>query len=207
MTNQVDKKLYFQGENLLLKHLHRGPQGQSPKSPAGSPKGTPIGTPAGTPAGSPALETLTFFRIGLTSPSQSLDYDPSWKASYRYVEQFFLRVQRQEDAPIPSPSLQVEHLSPEGFLQGDTQSAYNILVADWEGELQEEGVSPSPSKTILALPESVLIFIVGEYSDGHRIKLGEMTQGKIDSQIYRRLQREMVEMLLNPGWEEVIWIF
>lgn len=194
MTNQVDKKLYFQGENLLLKHLHRGPQGTSPKSTAQS------------PAGSPILETLTFYRIGLTSPSQSLDYDPSWKASYRYVEQFFLRVQPQEDRMgIEPPVLEVEHLSPDGFLQGDTQSAYNILVADWEEELQEEGASPS--KTILALPESVLIFIVGEYSDGHRIKLGEMTQGKIDAQIYRRLQREMVEMLLNPDWEEVIWVF
>lgn len=185
MTNQVDKKLYFQGENLLLKHLHRAP---------GNSKST---------AQSPILETLTFFRIGLTSPSQSLDYDPSWKASYRYVEQFFLRVQRQEDTPVPS--LQVEHLSPEGQPQGDFQSAYNILVADWEEELQEEGTSPT--KTLLALPESVLIFIVGEYSDGHRIKLGEMTQGKIDAQIYRRLQREMVEILLNPDWEEVIWIF
>lgn len=191
MTNQVDKKLYFQGENLLLKHLHRAPQGTSPKSQAGS------------PAGSPVLETLTFFRVGLTSPSQSLDYDPSWKASYRYVEQFFLRVQSQENTPVPS--LQVEHISPEGFLQGDTQSAYNILVADWEEELQEEGTSPT--KTLLSLPESVLIFIVGEYSDGHKIKLGEMTQGKIDAQIYRRLQREMVEILLNPDWEEVIWIF
>ena len=187
MTNQVDKKLYFQGENLLLKHLHRGPQGTSPKSTAGS----------------PILETLTFFRVGLTSPSQSLDYDPSWKASYRYVEQFFLRVQSQEDNPVPL--LEVEHISPEGFLQGDTQSAYNILVADWEEELQEEGTSPT--KTLLALPESVLIFIVGEYSDGHKIKLGEMTQGKIDAQIYRRLQREMVEILLNPDWEEVLWIF
>lgn len=186
MTNQVDKKLYFQGENLLLKHLHRTPKssGQSP-------------------AGSPILETLTFFRVGLTSPSQSLDYDPSWKASYRYVEQFFLRVQSQEDNPVPL--LEVEHISPEGFLQGDTQSAYNILVADWEEELQEEGTSPS--KTLLSLPESVLIFIVGEYSDGHKIKLGEMTQGKIDSQIYRRLQREMVEILLNPDWEEVLWVF
>lgn len=192
MTNQVDKKLYFQGENLLLKHLHRGPQGTSPKSPAGS------------PAGSPILETLTFYRIGLTSPSQSLDYDPSWKASYRYVEQFLLRVQSQEDGS-PVPLLQVEHISPEGFLQGDTQSAYNILVADWEEELQEEGASPT--KTLLSLPESVLIFIVGEYSDGHKIKLGEMTQGKIDAQIYRRLQREMVEILLNPDWEEVIWVF
>lgn len=187
MTNQVDKKLYFQGENLLLKHLHRGPQGTSPQSSGGS----------------PILETLTFFRVGLTSPSQSLDYDPSWKASYRYVEQFALRVQRENG--IEPPVLEVEHLSPEGFLQGDTQSAYNILVADWEEELQEEGASPS--KTILALPESVLIFIVGEYSDGHRIKLGEMTQGKIDAQIYRRLQREMVEILLNPDWEEVIWVF
>lgn len=187
MTNQVDKKLYFQGENLLLKHLHRGPQGTSPKSTAGS----------------PILETLTFFRIGLTSPSQSLDYDPSWKASYRYVEQFFLKVQSQENTPVPS--LQVEHLSPEGQPQGDTQSAYNILVADWEAELQEEGASPT--KTLLSLPESVLIFIVGEYSDGHRIKLGEMTQGKIDAQIYRRLQREMVEILLNPDWEEVLWVF
>jgi hypothetical protein len=186
MTNQVDKKLYFQGENLLLKHLHRGPQGT-----------------AGSPAGSPILETLTFFRVGLTSPSQSLDYDPSWKASYRYVEQFFLKVQQEDGSPVPL--LQVEHLSPEGFLQGDTQSAYNILVADWEEELREEGISPS--KTILSLPESVLIFIVGEYSDGHRIKLGEMTQGKIDAQIYRRLQREMVEILLNPDWEEVIWVF
>ena len=191
MTNQVERKLYFQGENLLLKHLHRAPQGTSPKSTAGSPKST---------AGSPLLETLTFFRVGLTSPSQSLDYDPSWKASYRYVEQFFLRVQSQEDSPVPV--LQVEHLSPEGFLQGDTQSAYNILVADWEEELQEEGISPSKT-----LPESVLIFIVGEYSDGHKIKLGEMTQGKIDAQIYRRLQREMVEILLNPDWEEVIWGF
>ena len=191
MTNQVDKKLYFQGENLLLKHLHRGPQGTSPKSTAQS------------PAGSPILETLTFFRVGLTSPNQSLDYDPSWKASYRYVEQFFLKIQQEEDSPVPL--LQVEHLSPEGFLQGDTQSAYNILVADWEEELQEEGISPS--KTILSLPESVLIFIVGEYSDGHRIKLGEMTQGKIDAQIYRMLQREMVEILLNPDWEEVLWIF
>ena len=188
MTNQVDKKLYFQVENLLLKHLHRGPQGTSPKSTAGS----------------PILETLTFFRVGLTSPSQSLDYDPSWKASYRYVEQFFLRVQPQENGS-PVPSLQVEHISPEGFLQGDTQSAYNILVADWEEELQEEGTSPT--KTLLSLPESVIIFIVGEYSDGHRIKLGEMTQGKIDAQIYRRLQREMVEILLNPDWEEVLWIF
>nr|DAY71775.1 MAG TPA: hypothetical protein [Caudoviricetes sp.] len=187
MTNQVDKKLYFQGENLLLKHLHRAPQGTNPKSTAQN----------------PILETLTFFRIGLTSPSQSLDYDPSWKASYRYVEQFFLRVQSQENNPVPL--LEVEHISPEGFLQGDTQSAYNILVADWEEELQEEGISPS--KTLLSLPESVLIFIVGEYSDGHKIKLGEMTQGKIDSQIYRRLQREMVEMLLNPDWEEVLWIF
>lgn len=187
MTNQVDKKLYFQGENLLLKHLHRGPQGTNPKSTAQS----------------PILETLTFFRVGLTSPSQSLDYDPSWKASYRYVEQFFLRVQSQEDNPVPL--LEVEHISPEGFLQGDTQSAYNILVADWEEELQEEGTSPS--KTLLSLPESVLIFIVGEYSDGHRIKLGEMTQGRIDAQIYRRLQREMVEILLNPDWEEVLWIF
>lgn len=186
MTNQVDKKLYFQGENLLLKHLHR-----TPKSTAQS------------PAGSPILETLTFFRVGLTSPSQSLDYDPSWKASYRYVEQFFLKVQPQENTPVPL--LEVEHISPEGFLQGDTQSAYNILVADWEEELQEEGASPT--KTLLSLPESVLIFIVGEYSDGHRIKLGEMTQGKIDAQIYRRLQREMVEMLLNPDWEEVLWIF
>ena len=186
MTNQVDKKLYFQGENLLLKHLHR-----TPKSTAQS------------PAGSPILETLTFFRVGLTSPSQSLDYAPSWKASYRYVEQFFLKVQPQEDTPVPL--LEVEHLSPEGFLQGDTQSAYNILVADWEEELQEEGASPT--KTLLSLPESVLILIVGEYSDGHRIKLGEMTQGKIDAQIYRRLQREMVEMLLNPDWEEVLWIF
>lgn len=191
MTNQVDKKLYFQGENLLLKHLHRGPQGTSPKSTAGS------------PAGSPILETLTFYRVGLTSPTQSLDYDPSWKANYRYVEQFFLRVQSQEDNPVPV--LEVEHLSPEGFLQGDTQSAYNILVADWEEELQEEGVPTA--KTLLSLPESVLIFIVGEYSDGHRIKLGEMTQGKIDAQIYRRLQREMVEILLNPDWEEVLWIF
>lgn len=187
MTNQVDKKLYFQGENLLLKHLHRAPQGTNPKSTAQS----------------PILETLTFFRVGLTSPSQSLDYDPSWKASYRYVEQFFLRVQSQENNPVPL--LEVEHISPEGFLQGDTQSAYNILVADWEEELQEEGISPS--KTLLSLPESVLIFIVGEYSDGHKIKLGEMTQGKIDSQIYRRLQREMVEMLLNPDWEEVLWVF
>lgn len=187
MTNQVDKKLYFQGENLLLKHLHRGPQGTNPKSPAGS----------------PILETLTFFRVGLTSPSQSLDYDPSWKASYRYVEQFFLRVQSQENTPVPL--LEVEHISPEGFLQGDTQSAYNILVADWEEELQEEGTSPA--KALLSLPESVLIFIVGEYSDGHKIKLGEMTQGKIDAQIYRRLQREMVEILLNPDWEEVIWVF
>lgn len=185
MTNQVDKKLYFQGENLLLKHLHRGPQGT--KSPR--PKSL---------ASSPILEILTFFRVGLTSPSQSLDYDPSWKASYRYVEQFFLRVQSQEDGN-PVPLLEVEHLDPEGFLQGDTQSAYNILVADWEEELQEKGTSP--------LPESVLIFIVGEYSDGHKIKLGEMTQGKIDSQIYRRLQREMVEILLNPDWEEVLWIF
>lgn len=187
MTNQVDKKLYFQGENLLLKHLHRTPQGTSPKSTAGS----------------PILETLTFFRVGLTSPSQSLDYDPSWKASYRYVEQFHLKIQPQEDTPVPV--LEVEHISPEGFLQGDTQSAYNILVADWEEELQEEGTSPT--KTLLSLPESVLIFIVGEYSDGHRIKLGEMTQGKIDAQIYRRLQREMVEILLNPDWEEVLWIF
>ena len=194
MTNQVDKKLYFQGENLLLKHLYRAPA-KSPKSPTGS--------PAGSPTGSPALETLIFLRIGLTSPTQSLDYDPSWKASYRYVEQFFLRVQPQEDTPVPV--LEVEHVSPEGFLQGDTQSAYNILVADWEEELQEEGASPS--KTILSLPESVLIFIVGEYSDGHKIKLGEMTQGKIDAQIYRRLQREMVEMLLNPDWEEVLWVF
>lgn len=191
MTNQVDKKLYFQGENLLLKHLHRGSQGTSPKSTVQS------------PAGSPILETLTFFRVGLTSPSQSLDYDPSWKASYRYVEQFFLRVQRENG--IEPPVLEVEHISPEGFLQGDTQSAYNILVADWEEELQEEGTSPS--KTLLSLPESVLIFIVGEYSDGHRIKLGEMTQGRIDAQIYRRLQREMVEILLNPDWEEVLWIF
>ena len=198
MTNQVDKKLYFQGENLLLKHLHRAPA-KSPKSTAGS----PVGSPVGSPAGSPILETLTFLRIGLTSPTQSLDYDPSWKASYRYVEQFFLRVQPQEDTPVPV--LEVEHVSPEGFLQGDTQSAYNILVADWEEELQEEGASPS--KTILSLPESVLIFIVGEYSDGHKIKLGEMTQGKIDAQIYRRLQREMVEMLLNPDWEEVLWVF
>ena len=184
MTNQVDKKLYFQGENLLLKHLHRTPKstGQSP-------------------AGSPILETLTFLRVGLTSPAQSLDYDLSWKASYRYVEQFFLRVQPQENES-PVPVLEVEHISPEGFLQGDTQSAYNILVADWEEELQEEGTSPTK-----ALPESVLIFIVGEYSDGHRIKLGEMTQGKIDAQIYRRLQREMVEILLNPDWEEVIWVF
>lgn len=188
MTNQIDKKLYFQGENLLLKHLHRGPQAPNPKSPAGS----------------PILETLTFFRVGLTSPSQSLDYDPSWKASYRYVEQFFLRVQPQENGS-PVPVLEVEHISPEGFLQGDVQSAYNILVADWEGELQEEGTSPA--KALLALPESVLIFIVGEYSDGHKIKLGEMTQGKIDAQIYRRLQREMVEILLNPDWEEVIWVF
>lgn len=192
MTNQVDKKLYFQGENLLLKHLHRGPQGTSPKFTAQA------------QVQSPVLETLTFLRVGLTSPSQSLDYDPSWKASYRYAEQFFLRVQSQEDIPVPV--LEVEHVSPEGFLQGDTQSAYNILVADWEEELQEEGTSPSP-ETILALPESVLIFIVGEYSDGHRIKLGEMTQGKIDAQIYRRLQREMVEMLLNPDWEEIIWVF
>lgn len=188
MTNQVDKKLYFQGENLLLKHLHRSPQGHRPESTAGS----------------PILETLTFFRVGLTSPSQSLDYDPSWKASYRYVEQFFLKVQPQENGS-PVPVLQVEHISPEGFLQGDTQSAYNILVADWEEELQEEGTSPT--KTLLSLPESVLIFIVGEYSDGHRIKLGEMTQGKIDAQIYRRLQREMVEILLNPDWEEVLWVF
>lgn len=187
MTNQVDKKLYFQGENLLLKHLHRSPQGTSPKSLAAS----------------PILETLTFFRVGLTSPTQSLDYDPSWKASYRYVEQFALRVQRENG--IEPPLLEVEHISPEGFLQGDTQSAYNILVADWEEELQEEGTSPA--KALLALPESVLIFIVGEYSDGHKIKLGEMTQGKIDSQIYRRLQREMVEMLLNPDWEKVIWVF
>ena len=186
MTNQVDKKLYFQGENLLLKHLHRGPV----KSPQSS-------------GGNPILETLTFFRVGLTSPNQSLDYDPSWKASYRYVEQFALSVQPQEDNPVPL--LQVEHLSPEGFLQGDTQSAYNILVADWEEELQEEGVPTT--QTLLALPESVLIFIVGEYSDGHKIKLGEMTQGKIDAQIYRRLQREMVEILLNPDWEEVLWIF
>lgn len=186
MTNQVDKKLYFQGENLLLKHLHRGPKSTTQN-----------------PAGSPILETLTFFRVGLTSPSQSLDYDPSWKASYRYVEQFFLKVQPQEDTSVPL--LQVEHLSPEGFLQGDTQSAYNILVADWEEELQEEGIPAA--KTLFALPESVLIFIVGEYSDGHKIKLGEMTQGKIDSQIYRRLQREMVEILLNPDWEEVIWVF
>lgn len=194
MTNQVDKKLYFQGENLLLKHLHRAPKSTSPKSPAGS------------PAGSPILETLTFFRVGLTSPSQSLDYDPSWKASYRYVEQFLLKIQSQENEnESPVPVLQVEHLSPDGLLQGDTQSAYNILVADWEKELQEEGV-PS-TQTLLALPESVLIFIVGEYSDGHRIKLGEMTQGKIDSQIYRRLQREMVEILLNPDWEEVLWVF
>lgn len=193
MTNQVDKKLYFQGENLLLKHLHRGPQGTNPKSTAGSPVGSPI------------LETLTFFRVGLTSPSQSLDYDPSWKASYRYVEQFHLKVQPQENES-PVPVLQVEHLSPEGQPQGDIQSAYNILVADWEEELQEEGTSPS-IKTLLSLPESVLIFIVGEYSDGHRIKLGEMTQGKIDAQIYRRLQREMVEILLNPDWEEVLWIF
>ena len=185
MTNQVDKKLYFQGENLLLKHLHRAPQGTKSK------------------ALSPILETLTFFRVGLISPSQSLDYDPSWKASYRYVEQFFLRVQSQENTPVPV--LEVEHISPEGSLQGDTQSAYNILVADWEEELQEKGTSPT--KTLLALPESVLIFIVGEYSDGHRIKLGEMTQGKIDAQIYRRLQREMVEILLNPDWEEVLWIF
>ena len=192
MTNQVDKKLYFQGENLLLKHLHRVPQGTSPKSTAG------------IPAGSPILETLTFFRVGLTSPLASLDYDPSWKASYRYVEQFFLKVQPQENGS-PVPSLQVEHISPEGFLQGDTQSAYNILVADWEEELQEEGVPTT--RTLLALPESVLIFIVGEYSDGHRIKLGEMTQGKIDAQIYRRLQREMVEILLNPDWEEVLWVF
>lgn len=190
MTNQVDKKLYFQGENLLLKHLHRAPKGTNPKSTAESPVGSPI------------LETLTFFRVGLTSPNQSLDYDPSWKASYRYVEQFLLKIQPQENG---SPSLQVEHLSPEGQPQGDTQSAYNILVADWEEELQEEGV-PS-TKTLLSLPESVLIFIVGEYSDGHRIKLGEMTQGKIDAQIYRRLQREMVEILLNPDWEEVLWIF
>lgn len=188
MTNQVDKKLYFQGENLLLKHLHRGPKGTSPQSTAQS----------------PILETLTFLRIGLTSPSQSLDYDPSWKASYRYVEQFLLKIQPQENE-TPIPSLQVEHLSPEGQPQGDFQSAYNILVADWEEELQEEGV-PS-TKTLLSLPESVLIFIVGEYSDGHRIKLGEMTQGKIDAQIYRRLQREMVEILLNPDWEEVLWIF
>lgn len=187
MTNQVDKKLYFQGENLLLKHLHRAPQGTSPQSTAQN----------------PILETLTFFRVGLTSPTQSLDYDPSWKASYRYVEQFHLRVQSQENTPVPS--LQVEHISPEGQPQGDTQSAYNILVADWEEELQEEGASPT--KTLLSLPESVLIFIVGEYSDGHRIKLGEMTQGKIDAQIYRRLQREMVEILLNPDWEEVLWIF
>lgn len=187
MTNQVDKKLYFQGENLLLKHLHRGPQVTSPKSTAQS----------------PTLETLTFFRVGLTSPSQSLDYDPSWKVSYRYAEQFFLKVQPQEDNPVPL--LEVEHISPEGFLQGDTQSAYNILVADWEEELQEGGVPAT--KTLLSLPESVLIFIVGEYSDGHRIKLGEMTQGKIDAQIYRRLQREMVEILLNPDWEEVLWIF
>lgn len=183
MTNQIDKKLYFHGENLLLKHLYRN-------------KTKTSGQPS-------HLETLTFFRVGLTSPTQSLDYDPSWKASYRYVEQFHLRVQSQEDNPVPS--LQVEHISPEGFLQGDTQSAYNILVADWEEELQEDGTSPT--QTLLALPESVLIFIVGEYSDGHRIKLGEMTQGKIDAQIYRRLQREMVEMLLNPDWEEVIWIF
>lgn len=192
MTNQVDKKLYFQGENLLLKHLHRALQGTSAKSTAQS------------PAGSPILETLTFLRIGLTSPFQSLDYDPSWKASYRYVEQFLLRVQAGEGG-IEPPVLQVEHLSPDGQPQGDTQSAYNILVADWEEELQEEGTSPS--KTLLALPESVLIFIVGEYSDGHRIKLGEMTQGKIDAQIYRRLQREMVEILLNPDWEEVLWVF
>lgn len=190
MTNQVDKKLYFQGENLLLKHLHRGPQGTSPKSTAQN----------------PILETLTFLRIGLTSPTQSLDYDPSWKASYRYVEQFLLKIQPQENGnESPIPSLQVEHLSPEGQPQRDFQSAYNILVADWEEELQEEGV-PS-TQTLLSLPESVLIFIVGEYSDGHRIKLGEMTQGKIDAQIYRRLQREMVEILLNPDWEEVLWIF
>lgn len=182
MTNQVDKKLYFQGENLLLKHLHRGPK---------------------YTAGSPILETLTFFRVGLTSPTQSLDYDPSWKASYRYVEQFALSVQPLEDSPVPL--LKVEHLSPDGQPQGDTQSAYNILVADWEEELQEEGV-PS-TKTLLSLPESALIFIVGEYSDGHRIKLGEMAQGKIDAQIYRRLQREMVEILLNPDWEEVLWVF
>lgn len=187
MTNQVDKKLYFQGENLLLKHLHRGPK-----------------STAQSPAASPILETLTFLRVGLTSPSQSLDYDPSWKASYRYVEQFLLKVQPQENGS-PVPLLEVEHISPEGFLQGDVQSAYNILVADWEEELQEEGVPTT--KTLLALPESVLIFIVGEYSDGHRIKLGEMTQGKIDAQIYRRLQREMVEILLNPDWEEVLWIF
>lgn len=194
MTNKVDKKLYFQGENLILKHLHR-----TPKSQGTSPKTSPI------------LETLTFYRIGLTSPTQSLEYDPSWKASYRYVEQFLLRVKpRGEEEGSEPPMLQVEHLSPEGQQQGDTQSAYNILVADWEEELQEEGgeegISPTP-ETILSLPESVLIFIVGEYSDGHRIKLGEMTQGKIDGQIYRRLQREMTEILLNPDWEEVLWIF
>lgn len=184
MTNQVDKKLYFQGENLLLKHLYRNKTKTSGQLSH--------------------LETLTFLRIGLTSSSQSLDYDPSWKASYRYVEQFALKIQPQENES-PVPALQVEHLSPDGQPQRDFQSAYNILVADWEEELQEEGV-PS-TKTLLALPESVLIFIVGEYSDGHRIKLGEMTQGKIDAQIYRRLQREMVEMLLNPDWEEVLWVF
>lgn len=189
MTNKVDKKLYFQGENLILKHLHRvsKSQGTNPKT-------------------SSILETLTFYRIGLTSPTQSLEYDPSWKASYRYVEQFLLRVKPRGEEGIEPSMLQVEHLSPEGQQQGDTQSAYNILVADWEEELQEEGTSPTP-ETILSLPESVLIFIVGEYSDGHRIKLGEMTQGKIDGQIYRRLQREMTEILLNPDWEEVLWIF
>lgn len=183
MTNQVDKKLYFQGENLLLKHLHRAPK---------------------STVQSPILETLTFFRVGLTSPTQSLDYDPSWKASYRYVERFLLKVQPQENGS-PVPVLQVEHLSPEGEPQGDTQNGYSILVADWEEELQEDGVPTT--ETLLSLPESVLIFIIGEYSDGHRIKLGEMTQGKIDAQIYRRLQREMVEILLNPDWEEVLWIF
>lgn len=184
MTNKIDKKLYFQGENLLLKHLHKCPQGTSQES-------------------CPILETLTFFRVGLTSPSQSLDYEPSWKASYRYVERFLLKIQSGEDGK--APVLQVEHLSPEGEPQGDTQNGYSILVADWEDELQEDGVPAT--ETLLSLPESVLIFIVGEYSDGHRIKLGEMTQGRIDGQIYRRLQREMTEILLNPDWEEVLWIF
>lgn len=73
-----------------------------------------------------------------------------------------------------------------------------IHVVDWQ-EQATRGKGPHTAR-----PTAALVFILAQYSDGHVSKLGEITQGEISGQVYRKLQREMTETLLNPDWEEIL---